>query len=143
MITVEEWALVRRLHVNEGMSQREIAKRLGIARNYDPRDVSEIRVFNHGFLRIDGVWRLSPNFDVNPTRAGSRVRSRRINDRDDASNRDVCLLIEDRDTYRLTKHAAAEGLSRVTSAVGTWRETAQKHKIGTAEIKHMTSAFRR
>ncbi|WP_240607486.1 hypothetical protein [Cryobacterium aureum] len=33
MITLEEWALVRRLHLNEGVSQREIAQRLGIARN--------------------------------------------------------------------------------------------------------------
>lgn len=33
MITVEDWALIRRLHKGEGLSQREIAKRLGIARD--------------------------------------------------------------------------------------------------------------
>ncbi|TFD85921.1 HipA domain-containing protein [Cryobacterium serini] len=52
---------------------------------------------NHGFLRIDGVWRLRPLFDVNLTRAGSRVPSRRINDRDAPSNRDVRLFIEGRE----------------------------------------------
>ncbi|WP_146066057.1 IS21 family transposase [Cryobacterium sp. Y82] len=33
MITVEDWALVRRLHLSEGVSQREIARQLGIARD--------------------------------------------------------------------------------------------------------------
>ena len=32
MITVEEWAEIRRLHVAEGLSQRAIADRLGLAR---------------------------------------------------------------------------------------------------------------
>lgn len=96
---------------------------------------------NHGFIREHEAWRLSPLFDVNPTRAGSRVLSRQINNSDDPSNRDVRLLIEGRDAYRLTKHDAAEVLDRVTSAVGTWREIAQKHNISTAEIEHMTSAF--
>lgn len=102
---------------------------------------------NHGFVRerghtnTDATWRLSPIFDVNPTRSGSRVRSRQINDRDDASNRDVRLLIEDRDVYRLTRQDAAEVLSRVTRAVSTWRETAEKHNISAAEIEHMASAF--
>lgn len=96
---------------------------------------------NHGFTRENSTWRLSPVFDVNPTRAGSRVRSRQINERDDPSNRDVRLLIEGRDAYRLTKPEASEVLSRVTRAVGTWRETAHKNNIRSAEIEHMTSAF--
>ncbi|MBT2533951.1 helix-turn-helix domain-containing protein [Arthrobacter sp. ISL-48] len=33
MITVEDWALIRRLHVAEGESMRSIAARLGISRN--------------------------------------------------------------------------------------------------------------
>jgi len=32
VITVEEWAEIRRLHVAEGLSQRAIADRLGLAR---------------------------------------------------------------------------------------------------------------
>ena len=96
---------------------------------------------NHGFLRVDGTWRLSPLFDVNPTRSGSRVSSRRINERDDASNRDVRLLFEGRDTYRLTKHDAADVLSRVTRAVSSWRQIAQKHNIRNEEIEYRASAF--
>ncbi|ANP73031.1 type II toxin-antitoxin system HipA family toxin [Cryobacterium arcticum] len=104
---------------------------------------------NHGFTRertgVDAgaatSWRLSPAFDVNPTRPGSRVRSRRINSHDDPSNRDVRLLIEGRDAYRLTQRDAAEVLARVTRAVGTWRETARKYNIGPGEIEYMAPAF--
>ena len=33
MITVEDWALIRRLYKGEGLSQRQIAKQLGLARD--------------------------------------------------------------------------------------------------------------
>jgi IS30 family transposase len=33
VITVEDWALVRRLHLDEDVSQREIARQLGIGRD--------------------------------------------------------------------------------------------------------------
>jgi serine/threonine-protein kinase HipA len=100
---------------------------------------------NHGFIRkstpAGTAWRLSPLFDVNPTRSGSRVHSRQINSRDDASDRDVRRLIEGRDVYRLTQRDAAEVLSRVTGAVDIWRETAKKNNISAGEIEHMASAF--
>ncbi|MBT2534316.1 IS21 family transposase [Arthrobacter sp. ISL-48] len=40
MITVEDWALIRRLHVAEGESMRSIAARLGISRNTVAKAVS-------------------------------------------------------------------------------------------------------
>ncbi|QWT23190.1 IS21 family transposase [Subtercola sp. PAMC28395] len=40
MITVEDWALIRRLHKGEGLSQREIAKRLGLARDTVAKAIS-------------------------------------------------------------------------------------------------------
>ncbi|WP_374178912.1 type II toxin-antitoxin system HipA family toxin [Leifsonia sp. WHRI 6310E] len=96
---------------------------------------------NHGFLRRDSGWRLSPLFDVNPTRAGGRIRSRRISDRDDPVERDIRLLIETSDVYHLNAMAAAEALVPVLRAVSTWRETAARNGIGAAEIESMASAF--
>ncbi|MBT2568202.1 helix-turn-helix domain-containing protein, partial [Arthrobacter sp. ISL-85] len=40
MITVEDWALIRRLHLAEGESMRSIAARLGISRNTVAKAVS-------------------------------------------------------------------------------------------------------
>lgn len=33
MIILEDWALIRRLHLGEGVPKAQIAKRLGISRN--------------------------------------------------------------------------------------------------------------
>jgi serine/threonine-protein kinase HipA len=96
---------------------------------------------NHGFIREQSGWRMSPLYDVNPTRAGSRVRSRQISDRDDASNRDIRLLIEDHDVYQLSAGDAAEELSGVIKAVSSWRETAARNGIRPGEIESMASAF--
>ncbi|TFB71486.1 IS21 family transposase [Cryobacterium sp. Hz9] len=61
MITVEEWALVRRLHLNEGVSQREIAKRLGIARNTIAKAIkSEKPPKYEGVDRSSGMRSLEP-----------------------------------------------------------------------------------
>lgn len=100
---------------------------------------------NHGFVRERvgdrATWRLSPLFDVNPTRAGSRVRSRRISDGDDPTNRDIRRLIETREVYGLTAVAAAEALAGVVRAVGAWGATAASNGIAAAEIERMASAF--
>ena len=61
MITVEVGALVRRLHLNEGVSQREIAKRLGIARNTIAKEIkSEKPPKYEGVGRSSGMRNLEP-----------------------------------------------------------------------------------
>lgn len=138
-------------HVTEGASAEELKEMFGrVALTVLVGNVDD-HWKNHGFTRertgagsaesTSTAWRLSPVFDVNPTRAGSAVRSRRINERDDPSNRDLRLLIEGRDVYRLTEKQAAEVLSRVTSAVHTWREVAMQRSIRAGEIEAMASAF--
>jgi serine/threonine-protein kinase HipA len=96
---------------------------------------------NHGFLREGSSWRLSPLFDVNPTRARSRVRSRAISDRDDPANRNIRHLIESSQVYRMNIPDAAEALVPVLRAVAKWPETAAGNGIAAAEIDSMASAF--
>lgn len=100
---------------------------------------------NHGFIRTqlgsDSSWQLSPLFDINPTRAGSRVRSRRITDTDDSTNRDIRLLVEGCGVYGLTAAEAARILTGVLEAVGDWREVAAQNGIAVREAEHMASAF--
>lgn len=40
MITVNDWAEIRRLHAAEGLSQRAISKRLGVSRTTVSRAVA-------------------------------------------------------------------------------------------------------
>lgn len=96
---------------------------------------------NHGFVRSGDRWRLSPMFDVNPTRAGVRVQARQINPNDDPFDRDVRLLIESRDVYGLSDARAAEVLARVAGAVEQWRHVAMEKGIAPLEIDSMASAF--
>ncbi|MGO4534187.1 type II toxin-antitoxin system HipA family toxin [Leifsonia sp. 2MCAF36] len=133
-------------HLNPGSSQadlRELFQRVALTvlvGNVDDHWK------NHGFIREETstggtAWRLSPLYDVNPTRAGSRVRSRRISDRDDPANRDIRLLIESSGVYQLNAGDAAEALLPVVSAVSNWREIAAGNGIRAAEIESMASAF--
>ncbi|WP_187977363.1 type II toxin-antitoxin system HipA family toxin [Mycetocola sp. JXN-3] len=96
---------------------------------------------NHGFVREGGGWRLSPLFDVNPTRAGVKVQARPINDDDNPLDRDISLLAADHKTYGLTAREAAQVFARVVDAVKRWREFASRRGISAAEVEHMSSAF--
>jgi len=96
---------------------------------------------NHGFVREQSGWRLSPLYDVNPVRAGHSVRSRRISDQDDPSSRDIRHLLDTSEVYRLKKGDAAVALLPVVRAVDKWREIAAGNGIRTAEIESMASAF--
>ncbi|MFF2052050.1 type II toxin-antitoxin system HipA family toxin [Leifsonia sp. NPDC058194] len=96
---------------------------------------------NHGFLREGSSWRLSPLYDVNPTRAGNLVRSRAISDRDDPANRDIRHLIESSQVYRMNATDAADALIPVLGAVATWPVLAVGNGISRAEIDSMASAF--
>ena len=58
---MEEWALVRRLHLSEGLSQREIARRLGLARNTIAKAIrSEKPPKYEGVDRCSGMRNLEP-----------------------------------------------------------------------------------
>jgi len=96
---------------------------------------------NHGFVRENGEWRLSPLFDVNPTRAGSRVQARQISASDDPFNRDIRMLVGSRDVYAVSASRAAEIVGRVADAVAQWREVAAEAGIATGEIESMAAAF--
>ncbi len=95
---------------------------------------------NHGFLRIDGAWRLSPVFDVNPSR-GSSVRSRRINADDDPQDRDIQHLLESARAFHLTDAAAGEIISRIADEVDRWPEVADELLIPEGQRQLMAVAF--
>ncbi len=95
---------------------------------------------NHGFLRVGGAWRLSPVFDVNPSRVAS-VRSRRINANDDPRNRDIRHLLESAPAFHLTDREAGEIIRRVADEVDRWPQIADGMAIPASQHELLRSAF--
>ena len=96
---------------------------------------------NHGFLRAEEGWVLSPAFDINPSTGGSAINSRQISSKDDPRKRDIRNLIDTASTYKLTVEQMTDALSEVIAAVRKWPEVARAVGIGAPEIQSMVKAF--
>ena len=90
---------------------------------------------NHGFLRAEGGWRMSPAFDVNPNpNRDSHVLSI---DEDDPTP-DTRLLLDSSAYYRLSKQDAAAIMEQVRAGVRSWKAEAKRvgasgHDMGIME----------
>ncbi|MHA3682878.1 type II toxin-antitoxin system HipA family toxin [Leucobacter sp. HY1908] len=69
---------------------------------------------NHGFLRTSADWAASPAFDVNPH--PGELEGTPINWEDDPHDRDLRLLIADRDRYAITIDQAYEAIAKAADA---------------------------
>lgn len=96
---------------------------------------------NHAFLHSASGWRLSPLFDVNPSRQRGVIDSRAINDADDPGDRQLANLVASADAYQLRTSAAHAILHRVATAVAGWRETAIALGLGAKECEAYRVAF--
>lgn len=94
---------------------------------------------NHGLLRGKAGWRLAPAFDVNPSRAASGAT--RLTPEDDPYDRDVRLLVEHADAFRLTRTAAIKRLRTVNEAVAGWRKAARKAGVMPDAVDYLEKAF--
>lgn len=94
---------------------------------------------NHGLIHTKTGWRLSPSFDVNPARQGRS--STPLTPQDDPGNRDIRLLVEAADDFRLTQAQAIERINVVNDAVTHWQEDAATCGIDSGVIAYMKSAF--
>lgn len=97
---------------------------------------------NHGFLRVDGRWMLSPVFDINPSRT-SLVRSRAISDDDDPFDRDIAHLFDIASAFRLGAREGALIIDRVADVVETWPDIAAELAIPTGQQEEMAAVFDR
>lgn len=95
---------------------------------------------NHGFLRMDGRWQLSPAFDLNPS-FSTTVGSRRISDDADPDVRRLDDLIEVADVFELTADEAGRLVAEVAAAVQPWRDVAHRLGVTAGEIDAMAPAF--
>ncbi|MFJ3383468.1 MULTISPECIES: type II toxin-antitoxin system HipA family toxin [unclassified Curtobacterium] len=96
---------------------------------------------NHAFLHDGTGWRLSPLFDVNPSRQRGVIDSRRISDKDDPTDRQLSHLIEVAGAFRLRSAPARDVVRRVARAVTLWDAEAQALGIGADERGALQSVF--
>lgn len=96
---------------------------------------------NHGFLRAEKGWVLSPAFDINPSPGGGAINSRQISMKDNPRKRDIRNLIETANTYKLTTEQVSDALGEVVAAVRTWPDVARAAGIAAPEIQFMSRAF--
>lgn len=91
---------------------------------------------NHGFIRADAGWQLSPAFDINPEPEPAVERQTAINGVVSAETEAEALL-DFASLCHLTKPTAVSVLNEVVSAVEGWRSRAVERGIRRAEITEM------
>lgn len=93
---------------------------------------------NHGFLRGELGWEISPAFDMNPnpTRKAHAIRLDGI-----SAEADVDIMLATADAYQLSRQKAVAILDEIVRATSTWREEALRLRISRREIQMMQEAF--
>lgn len=96
---------------------------------------------NHGFLRRDSGWRLSPMFDVNPNPRRGGMSARALAPGGDPRERDIRDLFAQASVYGLTDEAAKTIVRRVAESVRAWPSAARSRGIADPQFQTMAPAF--
>ena len=94
-------------------------------------------VRNHGFLRTQRGWALSPMFDVNPNPEPARFAM----PMDPGGDDDIADAIDSADAFRLTRQDALAELATLVTVLDGWVQMAHRHAIPTPELKMLSAAF--
>jgi serine/threonine-protein kinase HipA len=96
---------------------------------------------NHGFLRSDSGWMLSPVFDVNPSPQHGVLNSRLVSDRSVPGERRIEDLLDAADAFELRPVDAANIAASVATIVDRWAAVAGALGVAEAEIRAMAPSF--
>jgi serine/threonine-protein kinase HipA len=96
---------------------------------------------NHGFLRTEGAWRLSPAYDLNPRPAdlGPSNLTLAIDEADTTASLDLAFSVADQ--FGLSIKTARDIAAQVGEAIRHWREVALRIGIRRDEIERMAGSF--
>lgn len=95
---------------------------------------------NHGFLRGQAGWRLSPLFDVNPNPDVSVRREITIGFADERDD-EIRGLMDAAPVFGLAADVAKKILTEVFAATLDWHRVAKANGIGEREVARMEAAF--
>jgi serine/threonine-protein kinase HipA len=94
---------------------------------------------NHGFIIEDGLWKLSPAYDINPSVDKDGLA---LNIDMDSNDLDFDLAKSVGEYFQLNNSQMDAIIKEVKSSVGNWREVANKIGISRNEQNLMESAFK-
>ena len=94
---------------------------------------------NHGFLRTDDGWVLSPAYDMNPD---PRADGLKLNISEEDNAQDLSLALEVAPYFRIKAERAKTIIKDIAGVVQKWRSETRELKLSTAEIEDMDPAFR-
>ncbi len=90
---------------------------------------------NHGFLLLDGVWRLAPAFDLTP--CGSYGDQHQLHVYDKSSPDIIDTALEHHSHFSLNRAQAREITEEVAAALSGWEQVAEKSNVrGVDEIRN-------
>ncbi len=96
---------------------------------------------NHGFLRLEEGWVLSPAYDLNPVPAEERAREMTTWISEEGPQADVQLALNACEFFALSSSEAQAILDEVASVVQTWREVAQQIGMSGPDQRTYSSSF--
>lgn len=96
---------------------------------------------NHGFLRAEHGWDLSPAYDMNPTPTDvkPRIHALALDEVDPVASLDALLRVSPR--FGLRTPAASGIIREVAIALRDWRNVAKQNGLKPCDIERMESAF--
>lgn len=95
---------------------------------------------NYGFLMGEGGWRLSPQFDVNPTPVTRGMRLASGLDRGEFSA-DPGLCLELREFFRVSDEEARRSCVAMLASLAQWRRVARADGLTERSIDRMAGCF--
>jgi serine/threonine-protein kinase HipA len=102
---------------------------------------SDDHLRNHGFLYVEGGWRLSPAYDLNPVPLDIKPRILTTAIDEDDGTASVELVMETAEHYGLKLPQARTIMREVGAAISQWRKIASDTGLSKSEIERMSSAF--
>ncbi len=95
---------------------------------------------NYGFIRQNEGWKLSPQFDVNPTQgASNKLLTSAVDEHDYAS--DVRVAMRVCEYFRVTQKEARQMCTMLARVLATWRRVAHKAGISDTSADAMATCF--
>ncbi|MDX8396489.1 MAG: type II toxin-antitoxin system HipA family toxin [Mariprofundaceae bacterium] len=92
---------------------------------------------NHGFLYIDGIWKLSPAFDMTPCDDYGSQHALHVYDKNTPDTFETIMVCCEH--FGLHRDEALEIISKVAEAVSGWREIAKANEV--RGINYMGNRF--